>query len=735
MNIDSPTANIPTHVTVDIMSMLVKLREDLAISLQVYQGETCYVIEDPLSSRFYRVGLAEYTLLSLLDGQTTIAEAMGKTAAIMGPGALTEQDTAALCKWLIDAGLASTQQSSGAGRLLEVADRSSQQKRAARLNPIFQKVPLFNPDPWATRLIPYTSWMFSGPAVVIWFLTVTYGFSCFWSRWESFHAQSSTILARSNWIWLLVSWLLLKLIHESAHALACKRYGGTVREAGILFILFAPLPYVDVTSAWRFDSKQKRIITSAAGMYAELFIAGCAAIVWSRTDAGLLHQHAQNVMITASVVTVLFNANALMRFDGYYMLADWLELPNLATHGVQWLRHLGRRYVLGMAVQHPTWPEGKTAWIIAYGFAALAFRIFITVSLILAAEALLFGAGIVLALAAVLFWIVIPGWRLLRCVFCAAGPQPPCRRRIAAVTGFAALILWLGWSFLPWYSRVSAPAIVDYYPLTEIRSPVGGFVSKVLVATGDDVSEGELLVSLRNEELKLEAERLRIEIAQSAQRARKFRQNHEIAAFQVEVKSRAALAARLQQFDIDLANLQIRAPIAGRVTLSELQDRMGTYVPAGDHIMSIGSSENKRIQALVPQQFLEPFRSHTGQPLSLHIWGFGTRHLEAKLELVHPRASSDLIHPALSSMAGGPLSVRVKSPELGESANDDDAWQLTEPHFPAVIQCQLALSQLLKPGQTGFVQFRCYRGTFGHVFSDNVAQWLRDRQDHARRMW
>lgn len=338
MNFDRPSADVPTHVTVEIMSMLVKLREDLAISQQAYRGETCYVIEDPLSSRFYRVGLAEYTLLSLLDGQTTIAEALGKTAAVMGPLALTEQDTAALCKWLIDSELASTQQSSRAGRLLEVADRSSWQKTAARLNPIFQRFPLFNPDPWTARLIPFTSWMFSGPAVAVWFLTVTYGVNCFWSRWDSFNAQSSTIFARGNWIWLLVSWLLLKLIHESAHALACKRYGGTVGEAGILFILLAPLPYVDVTSAWRFDSKWKRIITSAAGMYAELFIAGCAAIVWSRTDAGLLHQHAQNVMITASAMTVLFNANPLMRFDGYYMLADWLELPNLATHGTSTLR-------------------------------------------------------------------------------------------------------------------------------------------------------------------------------------------------------------------------------------------------------------------------------------------------------------------------------------------------------------------------------------------------------------
>jgi putative peptide zinc metalloprotease protein len=469
-------------------------------------------------------------------------------------------------------------------------------------------------------------------------------------------------------------------------------------------------------------------------MYAELFLAGCAAIVWCRTDTGLLHQHAQNVMITASVVTLLFNANPLMRFDGYYMLSDWLELPNLATHGAQWLRNLGRQYVLGMALQHPSWPEGKTAWIIAYGFAALAFRILITVSLIIAAEAMLLGAGLVLALAAVLFWFVIPGWQLLYSVMLATGPQPPCRRRIAIVTGTAGLILWFSWTFLPWYSRVSAPAIVDYYPVTEIRSPVGGFVSRVLIATGDDVSAGQLLVSLQNEELRLEAESLRVEIEQSAQRARKFRHDHEIAAFQVEIKSREALAARLQQFDSELANLEIRAPLAGRIIRSELQDRMGTYVPAGAHIMSIGGDKSKRIQALVPQKYLEPFRSHMGQPVSLHIWGFGKRSLVAKLEQVHPRASSALIHPALSSMAGGPLPVKVKSPELGESEHGDGAWQWTEPYFPAVIRCQLAWSQFLRPGQTGLVQFRCYRGTFGHVLSENFGRWLRDRQEQARRM-
>jgi len=129
-------------------------------------------------------------------------------------------------------------------------------------------------------------WLFSRPAVLIWLLLVLTAAHQIYDKADRFWACSGRVLAPGNWLWLLLCWLVLKLVHELAHAVVCKKYGGSIREAGILFVLLTPIAYVDVTSAWRFRSKWQRIFTATAGMYVELGLAAAAALAWSRTDAG-----------------------------------------------------------------------------------------------------------------------------------------------------------------------------------------------------------------------------------------------------------------------------------------------------------------------------------------------------------------------------------------------------------------------------------------------------------------
>ena len=155
--------------------------------------------------------------------------------------------------------------------------------------------------------------------------------------WQRFSAGSAGILAPGNWWSLAAAWFVLKLGHEISHAAVCKKYGGTVREMGLIFILFAPVAYVDVTSCWRFSSKWHRIHTAAAGMYAELFLAALAVFGWSAESAVVQHL-LHNVVFMASLTTILFNANPLMRFDGYYLLTDLVDVPNLYSQGTQWVQ-------------------------------------------------------------------------------------------------------------------------------------------------------------------------------------------------------------------------------------------------------------------------------------------------------------------------------------------------------------------------------------------------------------
>ena len=257
--------------TVEIANVAPVLRGDLHFSLQQHGEDTCYLIEDEKNSRFYRVGIPEYTFISLLDGTTTVREAMSHTAALLGNDAFTENDAATICKWLIDTQLANTEASGVSGRLVESQQKAAKAKRAQWMNPVIVRIPLLRPDnlvEWCTKRF---GWWISWPAFAVWLGVVCLAIHQLVLNWSEMSSAGSHVFAAGNWLWLAICYCLLKVFHELSHGMACKKFGGHVREAGVVLIALAPIPYVDVTSAWRFPSKWKRIFVSAAGMYTEVF--------------------------------------------------------------------------------------------------------------------------------------------------------------------------------------------------------------------------------------------------------------------------------------------------------------------------------------------------------------------------------------------------------------------------------------------------------------------------------
>ena len=599
------------HVAVEIMAMTPCVRDDIQVTVQVYAGETCYILEDPISSKFFRLGLPEYTFVSLLDGNTTLAEAMGSTASIMGAMALNEREVGNLCKWLLDTSLATTHQSRTAGRLSESRSKESGKKLVAQANPMIQKLPLLNPMPILRRLDWLSRRMFSLLGAFVWLSVVGFGGYKVWADWDRFMHFGGALLAKHNWIWLIITWLALKLIHEASHAMACRRFGGNVRQAGIVFILLAPMPYVDVTSIWRMDSKWKRILISAAGLGGELFIAGIAAIIWAYSFDPLVGQHAVNVMVTATMVTILFNANPLMRFDGYYIMTDAIEMPNLASHGQQWLSYFMRRYFMGVDQRCPEWPEGRHWAVVAYAILSLLWRLVIYVSLAVTAEVLFHGAGVVIAVVSIATWVGIPLFRSIKTI---RGNRLASRKRMCAITAAMAATFWCLWSFVPWYSRASVPIVVDYHPPAEIRVRVDGSLDENLVTVGDLVRAGEVLARLSNRELELQYEDLSLEIAQSWARARDYRIDGAIAAVEVEKENQAALQSRLSQIRDQLDGLTVIAPIDGIIASSDLEFREGTAVKAGDRLFVIGEKTVSRFMVWLIKLTRKPFAAIPESP-------------------------------------------------------------------------------------------------------------------------
>lgn len=718
----------PTYETQELGRVVIKLRDDLRIGYREYGGQPCFLLEDPGRGRFFRLGLSEYTFVSLLDGQTTIADALGETATLRGADALTQSEAAAVCRWLIETGLATTPASLSEVRLSERPQPDAQARARRWLNPICIQMPVGNPQPLLEPLRAIGQWLFGLPGAVVWLLLVAAALFTCGPRWRELLSGPIPIHTSDQWIWLGVTWLCLKLVHECAHAVACMRYGGRVPQCGILWLLFVPLPYVDVTSAWGFRQRRQRLTVSAAGMLAELAIAALAALVWAHSHDLAIRQQAYLILLSASLTTLLFNANPLMRFDGYYLLTDLCELPNLATHGQQHVRALARRFLLGIKSPPLRLPEGHERWVLTYGLAAAAWKVVVCVSLVLAASRIAFGAGIALAVVAATHWVLIPAAKKLK--WLATDPQigRSNRLRFSALVATGAVAIFSACSFLTWTERFEVPVVVVHAEQTEIRSGSSGLIDQVWVDQGQWVHEGDRLLRLQNPELEALRDDLQLAIAQSRLRQRQFHQAGLQAACEVERKTAIGLRDRLDQLETRLQQLTVRAPHSGTILTSDPEALRGRYVGPGAKLLTVGDNRQIELRALVPQEASRDIEAVGSQSLTVHIWGDGLLNRSGHVLSVQPRATSEIEFTQLVAPNGGPVAVRARAVDQAETATPDaeeegaPGWTLVEPHVIAHLSIDPS-GLPLRAGQTGVARLVSNRRTLGQKLTAAWADW------------
>jgi putative peptide zinc metalloprotease protein len=582
----------------------IRLRADLRFYPQIVR-QPYYLVEDLVRSKYFRVGVAEYTFISLLDGETTLDQAMARAATVAPMSSFTDQNALSICKWLLDNDLAETEGTAERHRRASVPSKPLTQ----RLNPLTIRLPLIRPDRLFDAITPWTSWLFSAPVVAVWvLLLVSAGYSVT-ADWNRYAATSVQVFAASNWGCLGICWVILKIVHEMAHGVVCKRYGGVVREAGVLLILFAPLAYVDVTCSWRFRSKWQRIFTATAGMYFETMAASIAALVWCHSPPGILSQFSFNVATMAGINTILFNANPLMRFDGYYILSDWLDLPNLYASGQRYVRYLGQRYWFGMNVRLPEWETPAGVLIRTYGIAACVWRIFVCAGLVIVASTLFHGAGMILSVLAVGLWF---GGPLLQLVVFLARALPSHqlnRRYFALVSGSALCLGGLLLFVVPWFGTAAAPMRTAYAPLHTVRADSGGFVRAVLVIDGQSVVKDQVLLELENHELERELRDLELQIRISIAKSRMSEQKNELATAQTERALQQALQQRCAETRAQVEALTVRSPACGQIIGPHLNRLIDAYVEEGGELMAVGNENEKELVLSIAQDKVKQFEN------------------------------------------------------------------------------------------------------------------------------
>ncbi len=719
-------SNSPDLSTIDLNCSCVRLRADLVFTPMCHRGRISYQIEVTSTATFYQVGYAEYVFISLLDGTATFAEALTVTAQRLGPQALTQAQATRVYSWLVENQLAHF---TSAGSALGAEQGTPARSGASeRLNPFWARIPLFRPDALLAVLLPFVGWIFSLPAVLSSLVLTGVAVVTASSHWDRFLRASDEVFSRANWLWLLAAWVILKIVHEFSHAIACRRYGGEVREMGIVFVLFAPLAWVDVTSSWRFPSKWQRIHVAAAGIYVELIIAAIATIAWSRVESPLLAHLLYNLVFMASVSTIAFNLNPLMRFDGYYILADLLEIPNLYSESARrtgqmasWLFY-GTHSDIGCARSPQLWLLG------IYGISAILWRTAVCFSLVLIASVLWEGSGILLAAFGVICWFGMPLWRAGREFRRQWCESPPAAWRAVVVSTFLIGAVVSGFTWIPSPVGVTAPGIVDYENLTVVRSAIAGVIDRVHVTDGEFVSAGDVLLTLQNEEISNAYHDLLLAIEQCRIRQRIALDRQEPGTAQVERRNREALEHRLASAKHEFLSLSVVAPSAGKIVARTIQQLPGRYVTRGQELLAIGAEAAKELVLSVADSDVDQVLPRIDSDVRIRI---GIREMaHGRFARVEPRASTHLTHPAMAATEGGPLTVR--QPDTGRD-HGESSIQLTEPRYRAVVRLPAAVSQSLYCGEIGYVAFGPQRESIGTCLSNRLEQWIRGKLRSATR--
>lgn len=669
-------------------------RLDLRATAQPLEGRRQIVIEDPLGGRYFRLGPNEYALARALNGERDLGLALAYANATEKMDPLGPQEALAICQFLLRNGLVE-----------EVLPGQAQQTRLTppkpkrRLGALFQRLPLGNPNRLLDRLMPFLGWFAGWWFLPLWLGAATFAGVALAEHWDRWTGDAAGVLDRGNLLWIPVAWFLLKVWHELNHGLVAKRYGADVVECGMLFVLFAPVGgYVDATASWRLTNRWQRLHVSLAGIAAETFLGCLAVVVWAANPPGALSTLAYNVAILATISTVIFNANPLMRFDGYYVLVDLIDRPNLYQRGMLYVRYLGRRLFLGAKPSDPSYGPGAPRVIKIYGLATMVWRWMVMSSILLMATAWFSGLGILLCVVGFATWLVIPALRLIKRERMPGGSGGRGLLRAAAlVCGLLALVVGLNYG-LPLRPSAEAPGLVSYVQATTLRADAGGYLAEVAVRRGDRVTAGQVLLRLENPDLESEARKVATDMAAMAVEADRALTQGDLETESARRASRAVLAGQLAELRRQQASLTVLAPHDGVVIGGNLDAWEGAYMKRGADLGEVADPDLLEVEISIPEHLVQAFRDQVGSGITLDLPG--GRSLVGTLTEVAPKGSLSRPPEALTVLADGPIALhQVKGGKGSE-------YQTLEARFKGIVTLPASALRTARAGEVGWVTVR-----------------------------
>lgn len=654
-----------------VAELRVSLLASVVVQEQIFRTKKWIVLKDASNESFFRVSVETFQFLQALDTEQTVQEIWESYVDRFPRQAPSREEVVGLITQLHASNLLYFKSDANAreiSRRVDEARRSEWFQRVSSL--LYFKLPLGNPDAlltWLDARIP--TWLIRA-FLVAWVIVVGWGGVTVAEHVGAVSDRTQAILSVGNIGWLYLCTAGMKLVHEIFHGLVCKRYGGRVRGFGLMFLIFTPLPYVDVTSSWGFPSQWHRMMVGVAGMFVELFIAAAAALAWANTGAGTFNSICFNLMFVGSVSSLVFNGNPLLRFDAYYILSDWVGIPNLYAKSVAQWQHFGRKHVFGLQDDVTEYEEPRAQAILyTYGLLSQAYLLMVTYFVTSMLLDQWFIVGVITLVSAVYAKAVLPLWRLLRF---AASPQVRFNRRRALAIGYGLPLALVAFAvFVPMPCSLSVPGVLESQQFEVAHADVDGRLVRLAKNSGDRVRRGDVIAVLENRDLdsRIRINRDEVDANQMALHTMLYQSQPDLESVRLRAQ---ALDNEYRDLTQRRAALTVKAPFDGFWMAPGIHQSLGGWISRGEVLGDLVDTRSFRFSGVISQEQAQEIFGSRIQGGNVAVAGQADHAVGLDDISVIPYESTHLASAALGWMGGGDVPVRT---------DENSGTQTREPFF------------------------------------------------------
>ena len=666
------TNEMNSHHWYRVKDLKPALHDQVEIHRHDYRDQIWYLLENTTSGRNHRFNPAAYQFIGLMDGSRSVEDIYSQVVEKLDENAPGQEEIIDLLSRLYQADLLKVDAHANTEELLlRRAQQRTRQRFQRFANPVALRFAMWDPEDFLNRHFHKVEWIFSKWVGLTWLLLIAYATIQAAQNWPQIsHHFGVNALSPYNLLLLFVLYPPIKFVHELGHAFSAKLEGGEVHEMGINFLLFVPVPYVNVSAATHFRSRYKRMLVSAAGIMVESFIAALGLLLFLSAQPGLVQSIGFNLFLIGGISSLFFNGNPLLKYDGYYILADAISIPNLYQRAGLYWQYLFKRYLFGLRdAVSPVSADGEMPWFVVYSLMSLAYRLAVLWFIVTVVTEKFFYIGVLLAIWVIGLQILLPLYRGLSFLLTSPALQRKRHRALATSSVIVmAMVTVVGFMPLPAYTL--SEGVVWQPDEVRLRAEHDGFVEALLVKNNQAVETGTPILALHDPFLQSEASIARARVRELEARYRASRANNPIQAG-IAREELAVAESELAFIEEKARAMSVEAFKNGELVLLDADDLPGRFLRKGDLLGYIINQEQPTVRMAVSQDHIGQLRQQVTD-IKIRFASAPGRDFSARILRQAPEATDRLPSAALTTRGGGPFIT---------SAEADDPLQSREKVF------------------------------------------------------